>query len=151
MTRHQVFKRFARVRTNSNPTRQPILLASWDAVSVAASVGQRQHPFKETLNKSFDELRTNAKLLIPFVVSLSNQEWNQLIQCFLKNFSPNRSEPWSPAGEGEQIQAGARGLRLRGVQPESARRAALRSNSFSISRARVTANVSVFSIETARR
>jgi len=34
---------------------------------------------RETLNKSFDELRTNAKLLIPFVVSLSNHEWNKLI------------------------------------------------------------------------
>ena len=55
--------------------------------------------FKETLNKSFDKLRTNGKLLIPFVVSpstglrtgLSNallsevegHERNQLVQRFL--------------------------------------------------------------------
>jgi len=38
---------------------------------------------KETLNKSFDKLRTNGKLLIPFVVSLSNHERNQLVQRFL--------------------------------------------------------------------
>ena len=37
----------------------------------------------ETLNKSFDKLRTNGKLLIPFVVSLSNHERNQLVQRFL--------------------------------------------------------------------
>jgi hypothetical protein len=28
----------------------------------------------ETRNKAFDKLRTNGKLLIPFVVSLSNHE-----------------------------------------------------------------------------
>jgi len=28
------------------------------------------------LNKSFDKLRTNGKLLIPFVVSLSNHKRN---------------------------------------------------------------------------
>jgi hypothetical protein len=39
---------------------------------------------KEALIKSFDELRTNGKLLIPFVVSLSNHERNQLNQSFLK-------------------------------------------------------------------
>ncbi len=33
---------------------------------------------KKALNKSFDRLRTNGKLLIPFVVSLSNHERNQL-------------------------------------------------------------------------
>jgi outer membrane protein, multidrug efflux system len=38
----------------------------------------------EMLNKSFDKLRTNGKLLIPFVVSLSNHERNPLIQCFLR-------------------------------------------------------------------
>jgi hypothetical protein len=31
---------------------------------------------KETLNKSFDRLRTNGKALIPFMVSWSNHEWN---------------------------------------------------------------------------
>jgi len=44
----------------------------------------------EALNKSFDRLRTNDKLLIPFVVSLSNallsevegHERNQLVQRF---------------------------------------------------------------------
>jgi len=39
---------------------------------------------KETLIKSFDKLRTNGKCLIPFVVSLSNYERNQLVQRFLK-------------------------------------------------------------------
>jgi len=39
---------------------------------------------KEALNKSFDKLRTNGKLLIPFVVSLSNHERNQLVQRFPK-------------------------------------------------------------------
>jgi hypothetical protein len=38
---------------------------------------------KEALNKSFDRLRMYVKELIPFVVSLSNHEWNQLIQGFL--------------------------------------------------------------------
>jgi iron complex outermembrane recepter protein len=37
---------------------------------------------KETLNKSFDKLRTNGNWLIPFVVGLSNHEWNQLVQSF---------------------------------------------------------------------
>jgi hypothetical protein len=37
---------------------------------------------KEVLNKSFDRLRTNGKCLIPFVVSLSNHERNQLVQAF---------------------------------------------------------------------
>jgi coenzyme F420-reducing hydrogenase alpha subunit len=40
--------------------------------------------FKESLNKSFDKLRTNGKCLIPLVVSLSNHERNQLVQGFLK-------------------------------------------------------------------
>jgi hypothetical protein len=39
---------------------------------------------KETLNKSFDRLRTNGKWLISFVVSLSNHERNQLVQSFPK-------------------------------------------------------------------
>jgi len=38
---------------------------------------------KETLNKSFDKLRTNGKWLISFVVSLSNHAVSQLVQCFL--------------------------------------------------------------------
>lgn len=38
---------------------------------------------KEMPNKSFDELRTNGKLLIPFVVSLSNHERNQLVGASL--------------------------------------------------------------------
>jgi len=33
--------------------------------------------YKENAGKSFDKLRTNGKSLIPFVVSLSNHEWNQ--------------------------------------------------------------------------
>jgi|GEM_PF-6961318 len=45
-------------------------------------MNQKCETTKETRNKSFDELRTNAKLLIPFVVSLSNHERNQLIKCF---------------------------------------------------------------------
>ena len=43
---------------------------------------------KEALNKSFDKLRTNGNLLIPFVVSLSNHERNQLVQRFPKAGSP---------------------------------------------------------------
>jgi hypothetical protein len=51
---------------------------------------------QESLIKSFDKLRTNGKLLIPFVVSLSNHDRNQLVQrfpyvffaAFLKNKSP---------------------------------------------------------------
>ena len=39
---------------------------------------------KKALNKSFDKLRTNGKLLIPFVVSLSNHERNPFIQRFPK-------------------------------------------------------------------
>ena len=39
---------------------------------------------KEPLIKSFDRLRTNGNLLIPFVVSLSNHERNQLNQRFPK-------------------------------------------------------------------
>jgi hypothetical protein len=38
---------------------------------------------KEALNKSFDKLRTNAKLLILFIVSLSNHKRDQFIQSFL--------------------------------------------------------------------
>ena len=47
---------------------------------------------RETLNKSFDRLRTSGKLLIPFVVSpstvlrkaLSNHARNPLFQRFLR-------------------------------------------------------------------
>jgi hypothetical protein len=39
---------------------------------------------EETLNKSFDRLRTNGKWLIPFVVSLSNHDRNPLNLHFLK-------------------------------------------------------------------
>jgi hypothetical protein len=35
---------------------------------------------RETLIKSFDKLRMNGNLLIPFVVSLSNHERNQINQ-----------------------------------------------------------------------
>ncbi|ESS71754.1 BNR repeat-containing protein [Methyloglobulus morosus KoM1] len=38
---------------------------------------------KDSLNKPFNKLRTNGKVLIPFVVSLSNHERNQLVQSFL--------------------------------------------------------------------
>jgi hypothetical protein len=47
--------------------------------------------FKETLNKSFDRLRTNGKLLISFVVSLSNHKANQLVSSHLN---------WTPACAG---------------------------------------------------
>jgi len=46
---------------------------------------------KETLNESFDKLRTNGKCLIPFVVSLSNHKANPLIQRFLKVVSSGRA------------------------------------------------------------
>ena len=39
-------------------------------------------PSKETLIRSFDKLRMNGNLLIPFVVSLSNHERNQINQRF---------------------------------------------------------------------
>jgi len=50
---------------------------------------------KETLNKSFDKLRTNGKALIPFVLSLhhrhflwsSNHEWNQFVGSIFKSSS----------------------------------------------------------------
>ena len=35
---------------------------------------------KESLSKSFYKLRKNGKRLIPFVVSLSNHEWNQSVR-----------------------------------------------------------------------
>ncbi|PPK66928.1 hypothetical protein B0F88_11517 [Methylobacter tundripaludum] len=42
---------------------------------------------REALIKSFDRLRTNGKLLIPFVVSLSNHERNRFVQRFLSKVS----------------------------------------------------------------
>ncbi|MBZ0068397.1 MAG: hypothetical protein K8F26_06225 [Thiobacillus sp.] len=48
--------------------------------------------FKETLNKSFDRLRTNGTWLISFVVSLSNHKANQLVSSHLN---------WTPACAGE--------------------------------------------------
>ena len=50
---------------------------------------------RETLNKSFDRLRTNGKFLIPFVVSpstmlrraLSNHARNPLVQRFPSSLS----------------------------------------------------------------
>ena len=53
-----------------------------------AQPGSGKIAIRETLNKSFDKpvlskdegLRTNGKRLIPFVVSLSNHERNQLVQ-----------------------------------------------------------------------
>jgi|GEM_PF-1763745 len=44
--------------------------------------------FKGSLNKAFDKLRPNGNQLIPFVLSLSKHEWNQLVQRFLKK--PNQ-------------------------------------------------------------
>ncbi len=41
----------------------------------------------------FDKLRTNGRLLIPLEVSLSNQDWNQLVQRFLNRAS------WSIEGQ----------------------------------------------------
>jgi hypothetical protein len=45
---------------------------------------------RETLNKPFDKLRANGNWLIPFVVSLSNHEWNQLVQYFLRRAGSRR-------------------------------------------------------------
>jgi hypothetical protein len=56
--------------------------------------GKRAHGhniLKESLNKSFDKLRTNGKCLIPLVVSLSNHERNQLVQGFPKGEQPRVS------------------------------------------------------------
>jgi len=41
---------------------------------------------KEVLIKSFDRLRTSGKLLIPFVVSLSNHERNPFVRRFPRSF-----------------------------------------------------------------
>jgi len=43
--------------------------------------------FKETLNKSFDRLWMIGERLIPFVLSLSKHDQNQLNQSFLKSLS----------------------------------------------------------------
>jgi hypothetical protein len=43
---------------------------------------RKTHP--TLLIKSFDKLRTNGEVFIPFRVSLSNHERNQLVQRFLK-------------------------------------------------------------------
>jgi uncharacterized protein with HEPN domain len=64
---------------------------------------------KETLNKSFDRLRTNGKLLNSLVVSLSNHERNQLVQCFLKDPGTERLSAEQPAIPWAQI-AGARNV-----------------------------------------
>ncbi len=50
---------------------------------------------KRRKNKSFDKLRTNGNLLIPFVVSLSNHERNQLVQRFPSH--PRIMPPFSSA------------------------------------------------------
>ncbi len=42
---------------------------------------------REALNKSFDKLTTDGNLLIPFVVSLSNHERNQLVQRILRSMN----------------------------------------------------------------
>jgi hypothetical protein len=45
-------------------------------------VGLNRRFLKESLIKSFDKLRMNGNLLIPFVVSLSNHEQNKINQHF---------------------------------------------------------------------
>jgi hypothetical protein len=56
---------------------------------------------KEALIKSFDELRTNGNLLIPFVVSLSNHGRNQLNQSFLKPRKKDQRGGTAPQDIGE--------------------------------------------------
>ncbi len=58
----------------------------WGRLSLVTFFGEAKKVTrpKEALNKSFDKLRTNGNLLIPFVVSLSNHERNQLVQRFPK-------------------------------------------------------------------
>ncbi len=60
----------------SHPSRLKALLRS-----ISAS---RRESSKDALNKSFDKLRMNGNLLIPFVVSLSNHERNRIIQSIPK-------------------------------------------------------------------
>ncbi|MBN8762644.1 MAG: hypothetical protein J0J02_09055 [Thiobacillus sp.] len=57
------------------------------AIRLQGIAGSAREGEKEPLNKSFDKLRTNGKLLIPFVVSLSNHERDQLVQGFQKEAS----------------------------------------------------------------
>ena len=66
------------VQTSSGPPRAGHFFFGLGATWLAADNGHRlekivQSP-GETLIKSFDKLRTNGNLLIPFVVSLSNHE-----------------------------------------------------------------------------
>jgi hypothetical protein len=44
-----------------------------------------EYILREALIKSFDKLRMNGNILIPFVVSLSNHERNQFVQHFLSD------------------------------------------------------------------
>jgi hypothetical protein len=60
---------------------RPDLVSSSFVVSLRLRSGRTV--LMETLNKSFDRLRTNGKWLISFVVSLSNHTANLLVQCFL--------------------------------------------------------------------
>ena len=68
------------------------LLSEKEAKDAKKREDKLKNPFMETLNKSFDKVRlrrepaerTNGKLLIPFVVSLSNHERNQFAQRFLR-------------------------------------------------------------------
>ena len=51
--------------------------------------------FKESLIKSFDRLRTNGKVLIPLMVSLSNHNRNPLTQSFLNLMALRQSRGFS--------------------------------------------------------
>jgi hypothetical protein len=105
-----------------------------DLVDVSRAIASRHRPpelpdvydevSKETLNKSFDKLRTNGKLLIPFVVSpstwlrtgLSNallsevegHERNQLVQRFPNRFGPD-PPAWRRRRESLRIATQTRG------------------------------------------
>ena len=62
---------------------------SWKSSVWAYLLSRMNFPdLNRLLNKSLDTLRTNGKLLIPFVVSLSNHIANQLVQLLLNATSP---------------------------------------------------------------
>ena len=62
-------------------------------IANARRAATRLNAAREVLNKSFDKLRTNDKLLIPFVVSLSNHERNQLVRRFPQTSNRSASTP----------------------------------------------------------
>jgi hypothetical protein len=66
---------------------RPILITCYSAAGALffSAIPRRTcGKLKDALIKSFDRLKTNGNVLIPFVVSLSSHERNPLVQSFLK-------------------------------------------------------------------